>query len=328
MSSSKPKEPKEKTQTGVGFGTSKAGESTVITTIQNTTITRLPGRIVPVIQVSSGAEQGRILSLVQYQTITVGRAKTCELHVFDPGCSRQHAEFRMTPETGEAFIRDLGSSNGSKLNGKKLGPDAVKLNDGDRIQLGESTILRFSLMPEDDAQVQMKFYYQATRDALTSAFNSHQFDEALDREISYQKRAGHGLAIVLFDVDHFKRVNDSMGHPAGDEVLREIGNRVPACIRVEDIFARLGGEEFGVLARSENLEGVTILAERIRQAMEKKVVNFEGKQIWFTVSLGVAYLQGAKEGLSSAQFFQTADEALYEAKNAGRNRVVIKVLKT
>jgi len=181
-------------------------------------------------------------------------------------------------------------------------------------------------MPEDDAQVQMKVYYQATRDALTNAFNRHQFDEALDREISYQKRAGHGLAVVIFDVDHFKRVNDTHGHPAGDEVLREIGNRVPTCIRIEDIFARLGGEEFGVLTRSENLKGVEILAERIRSAMEKKVVEFEGIAIWFTVSVGVAFIAGGNTSVSSAQIFQSADDALYEAKNSGRNRIVIKVI--
>jgi diguanylate cyclase (GGDEF)-like protein len=298
-------------------------ERTSITTIQEHTITRIPGRIVPVIQVSAGAEQGRILSLFQYNHVTVGRGKDCELVVHDPSCSRRHAEIYIT-EGNNAEIKDLGSTNGTKVNGKRIKRETLKLTDGDRIQLGDSTILRFTLMPEDDAIVQMNVYMRATRDALTNAFNRHQFDEAFNREISYQKRAGHGLGIILLDVDHFKRVNDTYGHPTGDEVLREIGHRVPTCIRNEDIFARLGGEEFGVLVRSENIEGVNILAVRIRSAMEKKAVEAGGKTIWFTVSVGSSFIKGDTT-VTAAMLMQLADDALYEAKNAGRNRCVVKL---
>jgi len=287
------------------------------------TISRVPARIVPVIIVSSGTEQGRIISLAQYKSILVGRDKECELRVYDPSCSRKHVEI-FVDDNQRVFLKDLGSTNGSKLNGKRLEKEsAIEIKDGDRIQLGDATNLRHTLMPEQDARVQMDVYFRATRDRLTNAFNRHHFDEALDREVSYQRRTGHGLGILFFDVDHFKRINDTFGHPGGDEVLREIGTRVPTVIRNEDIFARVGGEEFGILVRNDTLEGMRILAERLRLAMEKKSVDFEGREVWFTVSVGLTLITGNHD-LTATNLFQLADDALYEAKNAGRNRVVVK----
>lgn len=307
-----------------GFQSDMDSDKTTVTTIAEGSITRLPGRIVPILQVTTGAEQGRLLSLLQYNTVRIGRSKECELVVHDPSCSRIHVEVYVDQGSLKVYLKDLGSRNGTKLNGKKVGNEPVKLGDGDRIQLGEQTILRFTLMPEDDAQVQMEVYLRATRDRLTNAFNRHQFDEALDRELSYQKRVGHGLAIVIFDVDHFKRVNDTYGHPAGDAVLKEIGQRVPTCIRIEDIFARIGGEEFALLVRSDSLEGVKILAERLRSSMEKKPVDASGAEIHFTVSIGVLYIKGKDLPITPAQVIETADQALYEAKEAGRNRIIYK----
>jgi two-component system cell cycle response regulator len=307
--------------TDSGFGST---DKTNIASLAELTASKVSAKIVPILQVSAGAESGRIISLAQYKSIVIGRGKQCELIVFDPTCSRQHAEV-FTGADGSVFIRDLGSSNGTKVAGKKLaGTDPIKLKDGDRIQLGENTILKHSLLPEDDANLQISIYYRATRDNLTNAYNRHQFDEAFEREISYQKRSKHGLGIITFDVDHFKKINDTHGHPAGDEVLKTIGARVPLCIRTEDIFARLGGEEFAVLARSESFEGLKIVAERIREAMEKKPVVIEGKTISFTVSVGAIFTQGEGE-LSHTTFFQAADAALYEAKSSGRNKTIVKV---
>lgn len=296
------------------------GERTAITSIAELRANRIPGRIVPILQVTAGADPGRILSLAQYRHVTMGRGKQCEMIVYDPSCSRQHAEV-FVKENGQVFLRDLKSTNGTKVNGRVLTPDdLVPLKDGDRVQLGENTVLKFSLLPEDDANMQINVYFRATRDSLTNAFNRHQFEESLEREVAYQKRAKHGLAIIIFDVDFFKKINDSLGHGAGDAVLKEIGSRIPKVVRAEDIFARLGGEEFAVLARSENFDGVKILAERIRVAMEEKAVEFEGKKINFTVSVGAAYIIGPNE-LSGSNLVTQADEALYAAKNGGRNRI-------
>jgi diguanylate cyclase (GGDEF)-like protein len=306
--------------TDSGFATS---EKTNIATLAELTASKSAARIVPILQVSAGPESGRVISLAQYKSVVIGRGKQCELIVFDPTCSRQHAEV-FTGADGQIFIRDIGSSNGTKVAGKKLeGRDPVRLKDGDRIQLGENTILKHSLLAEDDANLQISIYYRATRDNLTHAYNRHQFEEAFDREISYQKRSNHGLGIIAIDVDHFKKINDTYGHAAGDEVLRTLGARVPMCIRTEDIFARMGGEEFTVLARAESLEGLSIVAERIRTAMEKKPVIFEGKTIPFTVSIGAVFTIGQKE-ISNIAFTKAADAALYESKNSGRNKTTLK----
>ncbi len=276
---------------------------------------------VPILQVTSGNDQGRIFNLLEFRRFGVGRSKDCELILTDPSCSRNHAEFFVGPGD-EIFLKDLGSTNGTKVNGTRI-EDAHMLVDGDRIQLGDNSTMRFSKVPEDEARTQMDVYYRATRDALTNAYNRRQFDEAFGRELAFQNRGGKGLGLIMFDVDHFKKINDGFGHPTGDEVLKEIGRRVHALIRKEDIFARIGGEEFALLTRNEGLEGLASFCERLRLSMEEKAAAYEGRQIPFAISIGYTHLP---EKLITTQeiLVQTADEALYEAKNTGRNRCVYK----
>jgi diguanylate cyclase (GGDEF)-like protein len=129
----------------------------------------------------------------------------------------------------------------------------------------------------------------------------------------------------MFDVDFFKKINDSFGHLAGDEVLRDIGRRVPTCIRDEDFFARIGGEEFVVVTRSEKIDDVGILADRLRIAMEKEPSSFEGRGIVFTISVGYTFVNPKNE-TPLEKILGTADEALYAAKHGGRNKTVVKTL--
>jgi two-component system, cell cycle response regulator len=283
-------------------------------------------RKVAVMQIAAGNEQGRIIVIQKNMHVTMGRSKECTLPIHDPSCSRNHAELFSTSD-GAVFLKDLGSTNGTRVNGQKIS-DPVPLKDGDRIQLGDNTVIRFSIVPEDEAHMQEDVYKRATRDPLTNAFNRRQFEEVLNRELSFQKRnAQNGLGIIMFDVDHFKKVNDSFGHLAGDEVLRGIGQRVPTLIRTEDVFARLGGEEFAVLVRNDTIEGIKILSERLRESMEKKPAEFEGRAIPFTVSVGSTLLLGAQT-MTPEALVQLADEALYDAKHNGRNRCVFKLPKS
>ena len=299
-------------------GTTLGGDRTQIIDLKANT--RAGGRLLPIIQVSSGSDQGKILSLLQTPRMTFGRAKDSTLVLFDPSCSRNHAEIYLAPDEA-AYIKDLGSTNGSKVNGEKV-VEPRQLQDSDRIQLGDNTILRFSLIPEDDARVQMDVYHRATRDALTGAYNRRQFDEFMTRELALLKRnAAQGMGLIIFDVDHFKKINDSFGHLAGDEILRDIGRRVPTCLRAEDIFARIGGEEFTVITRADSMEGVRVVAERIRECMEKTPGSFEGRGIIFTVSVGYTFVPG-KTGIAADLLSATADACLYEAKHGGRNRTI------
>ncbi len=294
------------------------GESTLITNPRDPSANT---KLIPILQILSGADRGRLISLQQHPLVRLGRSKSSELVIYDPSCSRNHAEIH-SAET--VVIRDLNSTNGTRVNGTKLKGESVTLNDGDRIQLGDNTFLRFLHMPEQDFSVQMDVFYRATRDALTKACNRHQFDDALSRELAAQKRMGYGLGVIAFDVDHFKKVNDSFGHAAGDEVLRAIGERVPHCIRTEDMFARVGGEEFIVLARTDDADGLRRLAERIRVSMEAEPVEFESQKISFTVSVGLSWVSG--KSVSDAPLVSSADEALYEAKRSGRNRTISKLV--
>lgn len=299
-------------------GTATVGDHTQIVDLK--AATRAGGQILPLVQVTAGADQGRIFSLSQNSRMTIGRSKDSSLVVYEPSCSRNHAEIFLAPD-GTAWIKDLGSTNGTKVNADRVSAPRP-LVDGDRIQIGDTTVLRFSLIPEDDARAQMDVYHRATRDALTGAYNRRQFDEFMSREMAFLKRnENQGLGVIIFDVDHFKKTNDSFGHLAGDEVLRELGRRVPGLLRAEDFFARIGGEEFIVLSRSENLEGVSVVAERIRQAMESAPASFEGRGIIFTVSVGYTFVRGRND-IALDHLLATADACLYEAKNGGRNRVV------
>ncbi len=161
-----------------------------------------------------------------------------------------------------------------------------------------------------------EFETRANYDALTHIFNRRRFLELLEHGISSAKRLNHELSIVFFDIDHFKKINDTYGHNTGDDVLRALASLVSATIRRTDIFARWGGEEFLVLLESTSIENAARMAEKLRKAIMEYEFP-EVKQV--TCSFGVtAYLPGEK----GDTFISRADSALYRAKESGRNRVI------
>ncbi|MEO7414630.1 MAG: diguanylate cyclase [Opitutaceae bacterium] len=160
----------------------------------------------------------------------------------------------------------------------------------------------------------------ATRDELTGLFNRREFDRILREERERALRFGHPLALVLIDVDHFKSVNDTYGHQAGDLVLSEVAGRLAKQVRTVDRIARFGGEEFALVLIETNYQAATHVAEKICRAQEKTPVKIGAMELTVTISAGVAVLPGDAdrcEGLIAA-----ADRALYRAKGEGRNRVV------
>ncbi len=159
----------------------------------------------------------------------------------------------------------------------------------------------------------------AITDGLTGLVNRRAFDEKLERLLNETDRFGQPLALILADIDHFKRINDTWGHEAGDEVLRWVAKKLAEGVRTVDVCARYGGEEIAILLPQTALAGAVDLADRLRQAVGGKPVKFKGEEISVTVSLGVASYPDSvsvRNGL-----FRAADRALYEAKNAGRNCV-------
>lgn len=156
---------------------------------------------------------------------------------------------------------------------------------------------------------------QATTDTLTGIFNRLKFNELLDLEIRGVMRYGHPLSLIMFDIDHFKSINDTYGHLVGDAVLKEIAGLVTGNIRNVDIFARWGGEEFVILSPDSSLKAVSQVAEKLRHLIEVAAFSSPCK---VTVSFGLAQFQ---EDDVANSFIKRADEALYRAKSFGRNRV-------
>ena len=165
----------------------------------------------------------------------------------------------------------------------------------------------------------------ATIDPLTGVYNRRTFLELAERELARCGRAGSDLSVIMLDIDHFKRVNDSFGHITGDETLRRFVALVQGCLRRADLVVRYGGEEFCVLLPEVQLDEASALAERIRAVVAKGPMVIDSPMgsaiVPITVSAGVAALHHA-DGGNIDHLLRRADTALYEAKNQGRNRVV------
>ncbi|GGH65047.1 hypothetical protein GCM10010975_32440 [Comamonas phosphati] len=178
--------------------------------------------------------------------------------------------------------------------------------------------LGFILMTKDRADADNRYF--AAHDELTGAANRRALTQALDRDAARAVRAGESYALMMLDIDHFKAVNDTHGHHAGDQVLCHVAAVLRARLRAQDLVGRYGGEEFMLLLPDTTLAGAAALAETLREAMEQTPCLHEGRSIAVTVSIGVcgAHLQSAG---GWDQLIQAADQALYRAKAAGRNRV-------
>ena len=256
------------------------------------------------------------IHLLQNGTMTLGRGADANLVVNDSGISRQHIS--LTFANGTATLKDLKSTNGTYVNGKRV--EEVKLNDGDQIQLSSTTILKYSYQDNIENVFHKELYRMAVVDALTGAFNKRFFEERVKEEFSYCLRNKVPLSLLMFDIDHFKKCNDTYGHPAGDYILGKIAAIAKSVIRSEDVFARYGGEEFVMILKSTDAPGAIILAERLRSQIEESPFEFEGKTLKVTVSIGLATLTDGNFTLWE-EMLKLADTLLYRSKDQGRNRV-------
>jgi len=267
--------------------------------------------------VLAGASVGEMYKIDHDRTV-IGRGQKAEVRLLDDGISREHA--RVVVEGNKIFLEDLGSTNGTFCNGLKV--DRKELADGDKILVGSTTILKFTYHDNLDEIFQKQMYESALRDGLTKAFNKKYFTDRLESELTFAIRHASALALVMFDIDHFKKVNDSYGHQAGDHVLSEIAALLTTALRAEDVFARYGGEEFAVICRGIDVTQAQVVAERMRKAVEKHRFVHEGTLIPVTISIGVAGLPDAQVK-DATDLVARADRALYGSKHGGRNRVTV-----
>jgi diguanylate cyclase (GGDEF)-like protein len=276
--------------------------------------------------VLAGSNVGEMYKVEKTRTV-MGRGESVDIRLFDEGISREHAQVvqEVTEDSSGGggtktrnIMEDMGSTNGTFCNGARV--QRQVLADGDKILLGSTTILKFSYADKLDEMFQRQMSESALRDGLTKAFNKRYFSERLESEYLYAVRHDSPLSLLFFDIDHFKKINDVYGHPAGDAVLIEMAKLAQGTLRNEDIFARYGGEEFAIISRGTESAEAAGLAERLRAAVESHTFTYDSKTIPVTISVGVA--RAPRAGVASpAELVAVADETMYEAKRAGRNRV-------
>jgi diguanylate cyclase (GGDEF)-like protein len=266
----------------------------------------------PHLVIISGDDMGRRYELGVAE-VSIGRADNCTICVTTDAVSRKHCTIQHI--LGKYFIVDNRSTNGTFVNEQKV--ERAKLLDGDQIRVGK-TVLKYT-----ESHVEQRYFEHvfnlASMDALTGAFNKRYFDETFNKDIARAQQQDLPLSLVLFDIDFFKKINDSYGHPAGDAVLKTVAGAVAAQLRDGDALFRVGGEEFALVLSATPLDLAQQAAEATRQMIEALVTDFMGTRIAVTLSLGVAQLG---PGEPSAALYQRADEKLYAAKRGGRNQVV------
>lgn len=267
-----------------------------------------------------GEKAGDLIRL-QKREIVIGRGAQADIRLQDDGVSRIHAKIVLHP-TGAVEIIDLDSTNGTYVDGESV--RSSFLTEGVSIGVGPFEFFRFGHYADSEADLQHQLYTTATRDGLTGALNRRHLMVRLRQEFGLALRSDVPLCAVLLDVDHFKQVNDTYGHAAGDEVLRGLVERVRPSLRTYDLFGRYGGEEFALILRQTDVENALVIAERTRRLVCEGPFDMpEGvtpSTLSVSVSLGLAMLDS--EAMSTPEsLLHAADQALYRAKAGGRNCV-------
>ena len=264
--------------------------------------------------VVSGSQTGRMFKLDGQAAAVIGRATDAPIRIEDDGVSRHHCKVQSGFD-GRIYVEDLRSTNGTFLNGARVGREP--LGDGDKLQLGTSTILKFSFQDALDEDFQRRQYEMATRDALTGGYNKKYFLERLVSEFSFAVRHKKPVCLVMFDIDHFKKVNDTHGHAVGDGVLQTLVRTCGLCLRRTDAVGRLGGEEFLILLPDTDEHAAAEVGERLRAVLASSETAAGQPRV--TVSVGVASRR--PDTASLEHLLKRADDALYAAKAAGRNQL-------
>lgn len=253
--------------------------------------------------------------------VTMGRGADNTIVLENDSVSRQHC--RVESRNGGYVMVDLNSTNGTYVNDELMvgGVDGkyaeMPLRRGDHIKVGD-TILKFLSGSDMEAQYHETIYNMTIVDGLTGVNNKRYLLETLEREIPRARRHNRPLSMIIFDIDHFKQVNDTYGHLAGDYVLKEMAQLIKSRIRPDDTLGRYGGEEFVVVLPETDKPGAVHIAEEIRKLVASHAFTFERERMSVSISIGVALLRDSD---AVDDLIAAADERLYAAKNGGRNRV-------
>lgn len=248
-------------------------------------------------------------------SIAIGRGRDNDIVLTSDTVSRRHA--RLERRADGLYLIDLGSTNGTYVNEEPHRVVERRLRRGDQLSIGD-TIFKFLSGNDVESQYHEIVFRMAITDGLTNLANRKQLDTVLAEELPRAQRQGRLLTLLMMDIDHFKKINDTYGHVTGDSVLRGLAAMLTKRLRPNDKLARFGGEEFCLVMPETSLSSAVRIAEDLRDFVAHQTFAAEGHEIRVTLSIGAA---AATPMMTLEQLYKAADEMLYKAKMSGRNRV-------
>lgn len=296
--------------------TSSTDQTTFITTFvdDDETERHNGGDLRPGLIFQTGFEAGRVYMLDDKQTL-IGRGDDCQIQILEPDVSRRHALLDVTAEGVE--IIDMRSRNGVFVNGDRV--HRQWLDDQDQIRVGGVMTFKLAFLSMSEQKFLEDLFNAAVHDSLTRLFNKRYFLGVLEKRLARVMISKSPIALLAMDLDHFKVLNDTHGHPIGDKALKHVADLIKAECRDMDVVCRFGGEEFMVLLNDVDMDGSMQIAERIRASIDAQPLRHKHGTIPITASIGVA-LSSESNG-SPDQLITLADNRLYNAKHSGRNQV-------
>lgn len=252
---------------------------------------------------------------LSFRRMTIGRDQSCTIEINDDFMSRTHATFELT-ENGYQ-VTDANSRNGTFVNDRRVTSQLLQL--GDQIRMGNH-IFKFLSSDHVEAHYHEAVYEMMTIDALTCVYNRRYFEDAFRREVLRSQRHARSLSLLIFDIDHFKQINDQHGHLVGDEILKSMCARVRSRVRGDEIVARVGGEEFAIVLVEASKANAQLVADSLCRLVGGAPLLESHPELSVTISIGGVYSSGLD--ISSEQdLIARADQQLYLAKSLGRNCV-------
>jgi len=264
--------------------------------------------------VISGSNIGHQHQITISQSM-IGRSMNADIQIDDESASRDHAF--IVRDTSGYRIRDNASKNGCFLNDSRI--DDCYMQDGDILRIG-GTIFKFLSGNNIEQAYHEELFNLAKVDGLTNIFNRRHFTTSLESEIDRARRYNREMSLILIDIDHFKNVNDTLGHRAGDYILKELANIIVSRSRRVDYVCRYGGEEFAIILPEVDIMGAFKFAVMLKDNVSGHTFIFEQNEIHITISIGIS--DNMESDHSADELIEVTDRRLYLAKERGRNRVV------
>jgi diguanylate cyclase (GGDEF)-like protein len=272
----------------------------------------------PALIIYDGDEIGGLHSLTADVTV-IGRTAGCDIVIPESRVSRRHAIIRrMAAGSNDFELVDLGSTNGTFVDGERV--TQMVLQRGHKVAIG-GRILKFEVVDKTDIAYQSRIVQMIHLDELTGLLTKRSLFRALEMELIRTERYKHPLSVLMMDLDHFKKVNDTYGHLVGSHCLAEVGALIREATRVTDLNGRYGGEEFVSFLPETDTAAAMIVAERVRETMAGKTFQYHETAYQVRISIGIATYPS--HGMTVESLVQAADTALYRAKSTGRNRCIV-----